>query len=380
MSSTYNRRYMMNYEFDISIIAKEFDLAGEFIEAIAITDGNINRTYKISFDDNGEIKHYLLQIVNTYVFKNPEELMENIVAVTAFLRDKIIARGGNPDRETLTFLKASNGKHYFIDEDGKCFRVCNYVIDSHSYNTLDDPEIYRRAGAAFGDFNNLLADFDGTTLYETIPMFHNTRKRFNDLLLAIDENAVGRLNEVRAEVDWALSKEQDASKLVDMIERGELPIRVTHNDTKLNNILFDDKTNEAVCIIDLDTIMPGLSLYDFGDSIRFAANTASENETDLSKVGIDLDLYEAYVEGFLGATGKTLTQNEVDNLAFSCKLMAYECGMRFLTDYLNGDVYFKINYPTHNLDRCRCQFKLASDIENKMPIMEQITREYYSKL
>ena len=380
MLSTYNRRYMMNYEFDINIIAKEFDLAGEFIEAIAITDGNINRTYKFSFDDNGEIKHYLLQIVNTYVFKNPEELMENIVAVTAFLRDKIIARGGNPDRETLTFLKAANGKHYFIDEDGKCFRVCNYVIDSHSYNTLDDPEIYRRAGAAFGDFNNLLADFDGTTLYETIPMFHNTRKRFNDLLLAIDENAVGRLNEVRAEVDWALSKEQDASKLVDMIERGELPIRVTHNDTKLNNILFDDKTNEAVCIIDLDTIMPGLSLYDFGDSIRFAANTASENETDLSKVGIDLDLYEAYVEGFLGATGKTLTQNEVDNLAFSCKLMAYECGMRFLTDYLNGDVYFKINYPTHNLDRCRSQFKLAYDIEDKKPIMEQITRENYSKL
>lgn len=361
-------------------IAEVFGIRGEYRSCHPITDGNINHTYKLRYKEDGENKYYLLQGINTFVFKNPDELMDNIVRVTDFLAEKYEAAGLDASRHTLRFLKSNEGKYYYTDSEGKCWRICNFVSASHSYNTIDSPETYKKAGVAFGEFNTLLADFPGETLYETIPHFHDTRKRFADLRAAVERNASGRLCDVEPEVMWALSKEKDACTLVEMTENGELPIRVTHNDTKLNNILFDDDTNEAICIIDLDTVMPGLSLYDFGDSVRYAANTAEEDETDLSKVDINLKLYKAYVDGFLAGAGKNLTKNEVELLPFSAKIMAYECGIRFLADFLEGDTYFKTLYPNHNLDRCRCQFKMFRAIEARMPEMLEITLESYANI
>ena len=365
----------MTNEFDFNSIIKAFGIENEIEGVNPITDGNINRTYKVTAGG----KNYLLQLINTFVFKNPDELMSNISRVTGFLAEKIKARGGDVSRETLTFLPCTDGKLYYKDENDRCWRLCNFVENSHSYNYLDSPVTYKKAGVAFGNFTNELADFPGDTLFETIPDFHNTAKRFEALKTAIEENMAGRREEVLPEIEWALSKEDDARKVVDLIANGELPIRVTHNDTKLNNILFDDATDNPICVIDLDTIMPGVSLYDFGDSIRYAANTAEEDEKDLSKVDIDFDLYRAYLEGFIESVGTKLTAAEVENLPFSAKLMSYECGIRFLTDYLNGDTYFKTLYPTHNLDRCRCQFELVRAIERNYDELLKITYETYGK-
>lgn len=364
----------METPFDIGFLSEGFNLSGKFTNYKTKNDGHINSTYVLFFEeDDGTKKAYTVQKINTYVFKDPDGLMNNIVGVTSHLQNKIRQSGGNPMRETLTFLPAVNGKYYYRDADGACWRCYYYIDDAYTCNLIENESVFFGAGKAFGTFQQQLSDYPIDTLSETIPKFHNTYSRLLDFKKAVNDDIAGRAKNVKEEIDFILSREDDTKILLDMIEKGELPLRVTHNDTKLNNILFDEKTNEGICIIDLDTVMPGLSLYDFGDSIRFGANTASEDEKDVSKVHLSLELYKAYVEGYLSTAKQSLTDNEIEYLPFSAKLMTLECGMRFLGDYLNGDVYFKTAYPEHNLVRSHTQLALVKDIEDKMEEMKKIT-------
>ncbi|MBQ7687735.1 MAG: aminoglycoside phosphotransferase family protein [Clostridia bacterium] len=353
-------------------ITDNFMISGEFMECRPIKDGHINNTFNAVFRNNGREMHYLLQQVNTAVFKNPEQLMINIDLVTSFLRDKIMACGGDPERETLYCKPCRDGKKYYTDEDGRVWRVYNFVNDAESFNTMEDPQLFYKAGYAFGDFQKKLADFPIENLYETIPDFHNTARRYRNLMQSVQKNASGRRSVCEKEIEFARARRDETYILIGKIETGELPVRVTHNDTKINNILFDKKTGEPICIVDLDTVMPGLSLYDFGDAIRSGATTAEEDEADLSKVHFDPALFRKYTEGFLAAAGGSLTKAEIELLPLSAKLMTLECGMRFLTDFIDGDVYFKTQYPEHNLVRCRNQFKLVADMEAQFDEMKQI--------
>ena len=367
--------------FPLEEIIKNFNIDGEYIGYYLSNDGHINNTFVLEFDDGlGKIKSYLLQLINTNVFKNPDELMENIVGVTEHLRKIVVDNGGDPDRECLNVYFTSDGKPYYRDADGNCWRCYNFITGAHSCQSIDDPETFANAARAFGKFQCLLADYPSETLHETIPNFHNTLSRFADFEKAVSDNIAGRADSVRDEIDFVLARRDDAGVLVKLLEKGKLPLRVTHNDTKLNNVMFDNETDEGICVIDLDTVMPGLSLYDFGDSIRFGANTAAEDEKDLSKVSLSLPLYREYTAGYLSTAGQSLTPTEVEYLPFSAKLMTFECGMRFLTDYLNGDTYFRIAYDDHNLDRCRTQFRLVEDMERKMEDMKAITQEIYSRI
>ncbi len=359
---------------ELKQILDHFVISGVFESCRAIDDGHINNTFKAIFSHHGRELHYLLQQINTAVFKDPAHLMINVDLVTSFLRDKIIAAGGDPERETLYCKPCRNGKKYYTDEAGRVWRVYNFVDGTRSYNMIEDPSLFYKAGYAFGDFQNKLADFPIEDLYETIPDFHHTARRYRNLMESVKKNASGRAGMCAAEIDFARSYRDSVYVLTGLIETGDLPVRVTHNDTKLNNILFDCETNEPVCIVDLDTVMPGLSLYDFGDAIRSGATTAAEDEADLSKVHFDLELFRQYTAGYLAAAGESLTPDEIDLLPFSAKLMTLECGMRFLTDFIDGDVYFKTAYPEHNLVRARNQFKLVRDMEEQSGDMMKTVR------
>ncbi len=323
-------------------------------------DGLINRTYR--FVSGG--KAYLLQQINTTVFKNPEGLMENFVNVTGYLKQKIAAYGGDPERETLTAIKTVDGKNIAV-EDGETYRLMIF-IDAISINAAEKAEQLYTVAAAFGKFQNMLASYPADTLFEVIPDFHNTPKRFEHLLTAIEENKAGRLDDAKAEIEYALSMKDRISVVTDGLKDGSIPLRVTHNDTKLNNVLLDKETLEGVCVIDLDTVMPGSYLYDYGDALRFAGNNTIEDDPDLSKVYLDVDKFAAFTKGYLSQVKTVLTKREIELLPFSIELLTYECGIRFLADYLNGDTYFKIKYPEHNLVRARNQFKLAQDIDSKL--------------
>lgn len=360
-------------------IINAFPFSGELTDIEATDTGLINSTYILTFSDGNQDFKYILQKINTNVFKKPDELMSNIMNVTGFLRNKINLSGGNAKRETLTFLYTKSNTPYFLDDDGNCWRSYVYIGKCYTCDKIDSPTKAYRSGKAFGKFQKMLSDYPAANLFETIPHFHDTPSRYSALKEAVENNISGRLKNIGNELDFALARESDASKLVDLVAEGKIPMRVTHNDTKINNVLFDSITNEAICIIDLDTIMPGLSLYDFGDSIRSGAVTSDENEKDLSKYGLDQELFKSYTEGFLSEAGKSLNENEVNNLAFSAKLMTLECGVRFLTDYLNGDTYFKTDYPEHNLVRCRTQFKLVEDIEKNMDKMNDLVNEIYRR-
>lgn len=357
-------------------VINNFKFKGNFVSVNEFGSGHINKTYIVIFDNNGEEIKYVLQRVNSNVFKNIDELMKNVFSVTSYLREIINGYGGDPDRETLHYIRTKDNQNYYTEnETGYYYRAYVFVKDSKSFNKADTLEIFKSSGKAFGKFQRLLSDFDAQQLTETIPHFHDTSWRYqNEFLPAVEKNASGRIDTCRAEVETVMSYASEMSKLTDLIKTGELPIRVTHNDTKLNNVMFDENTNECVCVIDLDTVMPGLALYDFGDSIRFGASTADEDEKDLNKVEMSLDLFKAYAEGFLEEAGSAFNQAEKDNLAFASKLMTLECGMRFLTDYINGDVYFKTAYPEHNLVRAKNQLKLVADMDKKMQQMEEIIK------
>ena len=322
-------------------------------------NGHINDTYCV------ESPRCILQRINTSIFKNPDELMENIENVTAFLGKKIIEAGGNPDRETLTVIKTLDGKNCYKYDENNVFRMYKFIEHTKSIENDKTYEDLYQAGLGFGRFQKMLADFPVEILHETIPNFHHTPKRVEALKQAIEEDRAGRKASVEAEIQFALEQAEFAGKVIEGIEAGTIPMRVTHNDTKINNILFDEVTGEAVCVIDLDTVMPGSMLYDFGDALRISGSTAAEDETDLSKVSFDIKTFESFAKGYLEEMKNSLTEEELKLLPFSVKLMTYECGIRFLTDYLNGDTYFKIHREHHNLDRARNQFKLVVDMAAK---------------
>lgn len=332
-------------------------------------NGHINETYLV------EPKKYILQKINTEIFKNVDELMENIVNVTDFLRDKIIKADGNPDRETLSVIRTLDGKPFYRDENGDCFRMYRFISDTKTIDSNPTAEELCNAAKAFGKFQKMLDDFPAEKLHETILDFHNTPDRFEKLLKAIEEDAVGRKKLVEKEIEFALSCKDWVGQVCDGIADGSIPLRVTHNDTKINNVMFDEKTSEAICVIDLDTVMPGSLLYDFGDALRIGAATADEDETDLSKVEFDLSKFESFAKGFFEEMSECMTDKEIELLAFSAKLLTYECGIRFLTDYLNGDTYFTIHREHHNIDRARTQFKLVADMDKKMAQMEKIIND-----
>lgn len=360
---------------DIKDILNSFKFKGDLQDVEIFGSGHINTTYIATYVVDGKTRQYIIQKVNTNVFKNIDELMDNVFAVTSFLREKIRENGGDVNRETLHYIKTSDGDKYYKCENGDCYRAYRFVDRSKSYNSVDSAEVFKKSGIAFGRFQKYLSDFPATTLNEIIPNFHNTVWRFeNEFLPAVEKNLSGRADTCKAEIDFVIDRKADCSRLVDLINDGSLPIRVTHNDTKLNNVIFDEDTDDAICVIDLDTVMPGLALYDFGDSIRFGANTCAEDEADTSRIAINLEYFEEYAKGFLSECGESLNQCEIDNLAFSAKLMTFECGMRFLTDYINGDTYFKTEYPEHNLVRARNQFALVKDMEDNMEQMENIIK------
>ena len=358
----------MNLHDKLLEVSRLFRIEYEYLGYETIQMGNVNRTYKVNFMlPEGKPKSFLVQNVNTYAFRNPVGLMDNIDKVTEFIRAK------KPGQLALHFHHTADRKTYVAD--GKNFwRMTNYV-PSVTYNTVTDLQIIRNAGMAFGEFQMDLADFDIRELIETIPGFHNTRQRYEILLRSIQEDKAGRVQEVREEIEFLLSVQDLACKLTDLQQSGELPLRVTHNDTKINNVLFAPETGDPMIVVDLDTVMPGLIGHDFGDAIRFAANYAEEDCRDLSKVGVNLDVFRAFTEGFLSKTAKTMTAKELETLALSSFVLTAELATRFLADYLDGDLYFKTNAPDHNLVRTRCQIALAKDMLKKMEQMEQIVRD-----
>lgn len=363
----------MNNIYDV---VNHFSFKGSLVSCEEFGSGHINRTYLAIYKHDCGQQKYIVQQINSDVFKNVDQLMNNVFSVTTYLRGIIKQNGGDSDRETLHYIKTKEGNQFYTDAEGRFYRAYVFVKNSICYNSVENAELFKSSGVAFGRFQKLLADFDASSLYETIPNFHDTKWRYeNEFLPAVENNSSGRKESCLKEIEFVKQRREDAAVIVDLLEKGCLPVRVTHNDTKLNNVMFDKDTNECVCVIDLDTVMPGLALYDFGDSIRFGASTAAEDEKDLNKVSMSLEYFKAYAEGFLSEAGDALTQCEIENLAFASKLMTFECGMRFLTDYLNGDTYFKTKYPEHNLIRARNQFKLVADMESKMSEMKEIIKE-----
>ncbi len=337
-------------------------------------NGHINVTYCVVKNPGENQQRFILQRVNRYVFKEPVKLIENVEQVTEFLRGVIAAEGGDPYRETLTLVPAKDGKNYVIDEEGELWRVYLFVEKTISRDLPDTTELFELSGAAFGKFQRQLSAFPAEKLVETIVDFHNTPARFEQLMDAIRRNDAGRLGDVQEEIAFCMKYEQEVHTLLNALKAGEIPLRVTHNDTKLNNVLLDEATGKGVCVIDLDTVMPGLAAYDFGDSIRFGANTAAEDETDLDKVQLSLPMFEAFARGFVGECGSAMGQREKELLPMGAKLMTLECGMRFLADHLNGDKYFRIHRENHNLDRARNQFQLVRRMEEKWDEMMAIIR------
>jgi Ser/Thr protein kinase RdoA (MazF antagonist) len=362
---------------NLAEVAWRFQFAGTFLEANPYGFGHINDTYAAWFRNGDSPRHrYLLQRINHHVFKNPEELMHNIALVTRHLRGKIAAAGGDPERETLNLIPTLEGGTFYRTSDGHYWRAYIFIEGARTYEIVASLDHVYNAGRAFGNFQRLLADFPAEQLYETIPDFHHTRKRFDAFVQSVECDPLNRARDVKAEIDFVVERVEETSILLDLLARGKLPERVTHNDTKFNNVMINDRTGEGVCVVDLDTVMPGLSLYDFGDTVRSGANPAAEDERDLTKVCFDLEVFDRLAHGYLDSARDFLIPLEIDCLAFSARLMTLECGMRFLADHLNGDVYFKVHRENHNLDRCRTQFKLVREMEQQFDQMLAIVEKY----
>ncbi len=356
---------------DIYTICKQLNLKGELKSYDVITTGNINTTYHVTTKLGKAVYDYLLQKINKNVFKDPVDIMKNIVNVY----DYISSKNSGTSLKILQFNTTSEGNPYLIDETGNFWRAREY-LDCVTFNTTDNLDIIKEAGSAFGEFQFLLDGFDASTLYESIPNFHNTKKRIENLENAIAYSISDRKNNCFEEIGYILANKVIASKLCDMLETGELPLRVTHNDTKCNNVIFNKKTLKAIAVIDLDTIMSGLTAYDFGDGARSICASTDEDETDLSKVYFNLDKFRSFAQGYLGSLKATLTENEIKTLGLGVYIMTLELASRFLEDYLNGDVYFKTRKAEHNLIRVRCQIALCKDIWQKMDEINDIILEY----
>ncbi len=357
-------------EFDIAQISRGFMLDGEFVTAERYGTGHINDTFKMSTAN----QTYILQRINTSIFREPVKLMENFVRVSQHIAAKITAeKVTNPAtrRRYLQVIDSHKGEPFFIDDNGNFWRCYIFVDEARTYDVLEKSSQAFAAAKAFGAFQNDLADMPGR-LHETIANFHNTPSRFADLKAAVAADKCNRLKDVAPELDFIMAREAEYSLLINELAAGNVFERTTHNDTKLNNVLIDDVTGDGICVIDLDTVMPGLPHYDFGDMVRTGTSPAPEDELDLSKVGMRFEMFEALLRGFLSTAGNFLNAREKELLPFSGKLITLEIGMRFLTDYLSGDVYFKIHREKHNLDRCRTQIKLAQSIEEQFDAMRKL--------
>ena len=354
----------------------DFGFDGTITEISPYGNGHINTTYLVTLQNENEIKRFIAQRINTQIFKFPEELMRNIRLVTEHLTKKIEQAGGDAERETLCVIPTKQGLPYYVDENGQYYRVYKFIEDTVCFETVSCPTDFYESAVSFGRFQALLADFPAEQLFEVIPAFHNTKSRFQRFCEVVKEDKVGRASLVQEEIRFVMEREALAGELLSLQAEGKLPLRVTHNDTKLNNILLDAETKKGICVVDLDTVMPGLAVNDFGDSIRFGASTALEDELDLSKVSCSMELFDIYTKGFIEGCGGRLTLDELKALPLGAKTMTFECGMRFLTDYLEGDVYFKVHRDGHNLDRCRTQFKLVKDMEEKWEQMNNIVEKY----
>ena len=352
----------MDYMKEFKSVCEKFALLGNVLSVEPYGEGHINLTLLVTTDE----RRYIMQKMNTNVFPDTEGLMANICAVTEYLAAKGV--------ETLCVIPTLDGKSYYSDESGK-YRVYDFIENTVTYQKVANKEVFKNSGAAFGEFQNHLAGFDASVLTEVIARFHDTPNRFENFKKALESDAFGRAKDCAPEIDFVLAHKDTFGKVMEGLRDGTIPLRVTHNDTKLNNILMDDKTDMARAVIDLDTIMPGSMLFDFGDSIRFGASTAAEDEKDLTNVHFDIELFRAYAEGYCGAVKASITEKEAELLPYGAYLMTVECGMRFLTDYLSGDTYFATKYEGHNLVRCRTQLKLAGEIEASFGAMGEIVKE-----
>ena len=347
-------------------ILTKFHIQGNAVSCREFGSGHINDTYKVETDDG---HRYILQRINKFVFNNPVEVMQNVSAVTDFLRKTL-----NCPDETLHFIRTDENLRYFVDENDDCWR-CYEFADGVCLEAPETEEDFYQSAIAFGRFQEMLSDFPADTLHETIPLFHNTVNRYRLFKEALDLDRVGRASTIAEEVEFIMEREEEAGTICRLLDSGELPLRVTHNDTKINNIMIDENTGKAVCVIDLDTVMAGSALYDYGDAIRFGANTAAEDEADTSKISLDLNLFREFTAGFLSEVGDLLTEEEIACLPLGIKVMTCELAMRFLTDYIDGDLYFRVKSPDHNLVRAHAQMKLLEDIESKNDEMNAIIAE-----
>lgn len=363
----------------IEALCKNFNINGRLCDYRYFSSGHINTTCLVSFLDNGKVGNYVLQKINKNVFKNPSEVMDNIVNVTGFIKHKMQKNGENPKGKVLEFLPAKNGNYYIVDSNGDYWRMYKYVDNSVTFDSTDNLRILEESGKAFGKFQHYLSDYPIKILNIIIPHFHNTVNRYKLFKDKLSQNPVKRAELVKKEILEYLSLEEIATKMYKLQCSNDLKLRVTHNDTKCNNVLYDDKTGKYLCVIDLDTVMPGLIGFDYGDAIRFGASTSAEDEVDLEKVKLDIKKFEAYTKGFLKESASSLTTKEKETLALGAITMTIECGLRFLTDYLDGDNYFKTSYDTHNLDRARCQLALAKDMIRNYKQMNCIIDDIYEE-
>ena len=368
---------MSTAEAVLNEVLEAFDFGNPVVGAMRFGYGHINDTFCVHTQPKDDpCKCFILQRMSSAAFKSPEELMSNIIGVTEYLRKKIIAAGGDPAREAMEVLRPRSGEPFYRDSQGGAWRVYPFVTDIVCYQSAETPELFAASGRAFGKFQRMLDGYPAETLYETIPHFHDTEDRLAKLKAAIEEDKMDRVKDCAAEIAFVMDRQADCSVALQALRDGVLPLRVTHNDTKLNNVLIDKRTGEGMCVIDLDTVMPGLSINDFGDSIRFGANHCAEDEKDLSKMYLDLDLFAAYAAAFLEGADGTLTDAELEYMPWGAKLMTLECGIRFLTDYLVGDTYFRTHREGQNLDRCRTQFKLVADMEAHWDEMNAIVAKF----
>ena len=347
---------------------------GALIECAEIKTGHINATYRLRFEDaKGASREYVLQRINNYVFKKPDEVMQNVRLVTEHLSRALAARGIDPDNRVLRVIPTRDGGVMIDDGENGFWRAYDFIRHAVTVDRVESADQFREIGAAFGDFQGMLSDFPIDRLFDTIPHFHDTRKRLGDFERSVEGDAAGRAASVQREIEFIRSRGKAMCRIVELLESGRIPLRVTHNDTKINNVMLDATTGEALCVIDLDTVMPGSALYDFGDAIRYGASTAAEDERDLSRVALDIDLFAAFAEGFISRTADRLTLTELTELPLGAMVMTYENALRFLADHLDGDIYFTdIDYPEHNLSRARCQMKLLEDMEARKADMDGI--------
>lgn len=366
---------------EIKEVLRQFQFEGKYEHVEELHSGNVNNTYHLYYQcADGSQAEYLLQQINTYAFKKPDQVMSNIVRVTEYLRRQLEETGENTDNRVLICIPTKSGEFMYCDARNRYWRAYYYIREAIAYDRVEKPEHFYEAGRAFGEFQRMLSDFPASELYDTIPYFHDTRRRFYAFVAAVAEDKAGRVADLEKEIDFFFDRRKMMAQIVQCIEKGVIPLRVTHNDTKINNIMLDAKSGRAVCVIDLDTVMAGSALYDYGDAIRFGASTAKEDEEDTSKIGLDIELFKQFTRGFLSEVGALLTDEELKCLPLSLKVMTCELAMRFLTDYIDGDLYFKVKSPDHNLVRAHAQMKLLEDIESKYDELCSITDEMVAQI